>query len=88
MNKNESKLKKIEKPYSPGTDPCPAFEVCWGLGTSRPYCADISAHVVQTGKGSPEAKILVKIEDQLDNMETCLHSMVLLISEMCKKAKD
>lgn len=85
MTKNESKPRKLEKVYAPGADACPAFEVCWELGTSRPYCADISAHSVNTGKGSKESKMLIKIEDQLDNMETCLHSMVLLMSELNKK---
>ena len=87
MDKDETTPKTSEKVYSPGTDPCPAFEICWKLHTSRPYCADVTAHTVKTGKGSPETKMLIKIEDQLDNMETCLHSMVLLLSDLVGKNK-
>ena len=88
MAKDEVRRKPIEGASSPGTDPCPAFKQCWDLGTSRPYCADVTAHSAITGKGSAEAKLLLKIEDQLINMETCLHSMVLVLDKLASKRKS
>jgi len=72
--------------FSPGMDPCPAFKVCWKLGTSRPYCADTTTQPeVKKGKGSTEMAQLHKIEEQLVNMETCLHSLVLVMSDLVNK---
>lgn len=85
MAKEEVRRKPIEGPFAPGADPCSSFKICWGLGSTRPYCADVTAHDAITGKGSPEAKLLLKVEDQLKNMETCLHSMVILLSELSGK---